>query len=261
MSIARRPLALHAAVPAASPTFPDLTAGELPHRFRCPAADAEAADRQDAVRDLDRGDALLPQRHLPARDRVRRRTRAARRGDRRPSPGPRRDAGARPAPTACRASSFRARPSASCRSWSTTRRRDGRRSSCRRPRSASRSARVVLTSKLIDGTFPDYQRVIPTGNDKRLIVDRRASPRAVDRVSTISSERGRAVKLSLADGQADAVGQQSGFRQRHRGDSRSTTTRRPDRYRLQRPLPARHRGAARAATPRCSCWPIPARRR
>ena len=60
---------------------------------------------------------------------------------------------------------------------------------------------VVLTSKLIDGTFPDYQRVIPTGNDKQLIVDRQSFSAAVDRVSTISSERGRAVKMSIADGQ------------------------------------------------------------
>ena len=59
---------------------------------------------------------------------------------------------------------------------------------------------VVLTSKLIDGTFPDYQRVIPTGNDKRLIIDRETFARAVDRVSTVSSERGRAVKLSISDG-------------------------------------------------------------
>jgi len=59
---------------------------------------------------------------------------------------------------------------------------------------------VVLTSKLIDGTFPDYGRVIPSGNDKRLVVEREAFARAVDRVSTISSERGRAVKLSLLDG-------------------------------------------------------------
>lgn len=58
---------------------------------------------------------------------------------------------------------------------------------------------VVLTSKLIDGTFPDYARVIPAGNDKRLVVERDQFIAAVDRVSTISSERGRAVKLSLAD--------------------------------------------------------------
>jgi len=60
---------------------------------------------------------------------------------------------------------------------------------------------VVLTSKLIDGTFPDYQRVIPTGNDKEMRVDCQTFARAVDRVSTISSERGRAVKLALTDGQ------------------------------------------------------------
>ncbi len=59
---------------------------------------------------------------------------------------------------------------------------------------------VVLTTKLIDGTFPDYVRVIPTGNDKSLVVDRDSFAQAVDRVSTISSERGRAVKLAVADG-------------------------------------------------------------
>jgi len=59
---------------------------------------------------------------------------------------------------------------------------------------------VVLTSKLIDGTFPDYGRVIPAGNDKELIVDKKEFEQAVDRVSTVSSERGRAVKLSLSNG-------------------------------------------------------------
>ncbi|MTI18553.1 DNA polymerase III subunit beta [Rhodobacteraceae bacterium RKSG542] len=59
---------------------------------------------------------------------------------------------------------------------------------------------VVLTSKLIDGSFPDYGRVIPKNNDKELLVDRDAFKAAVDRVSTIASERGRAVKLSLSEG-------------------------------------------------------------
>ncbi|MQT13006.1 DNA polymerase III subunit beta [Segnochrobactrum spirostomi] len=59
---------------------------------------------------------------------------------------------------------------------------------------------VVLTSKLIDGTFPDYARVIPQGNDKELRVYRDDFATAVDRVSTISSERGRAVKLTIGDG-------------------------------------------------------------
>ncbi len=59
---------------------------------------------------------------------------------------------------------------------------------------------ALLTTKLIDGTFPDYARVIPTGNDKQLTVDRDVFEKAVDRVSTISSERGRAVKLALTEG-------------------------------------------------------------
>lgn len=59
---------------------------------------------------------------------------------------------------------------------------------------------VVLTSKLIDGTFPDYARVIPLGNDKQLEVEKRDFEQAVDRVSTVASERGRAVKLSLSGG-------------------------------------------------------------
>jgi DNA polymerase-3 subunit beta len=59
---------------------------------------------------------------------------------------------------------------------------------------------VVLTSKLIDGTFPDYARVIPLNNDKLLTVDKKDFEAAVDRVSTVSSERGRAVKLSITGG-------------------------------------------------------------
>jgi DNA polymerase-3 subunit beta len=57
---------------------------------------------------------------------------------------------------------------------------------------------LVLTSKLIDGTFPDYERVIPQNNDKRMDVDTRIFAQAVDRVSTISSEKGRAVKLNIS---------------------------------------------------------------
>jgi DNA polymerase-3 subunit beta len=56
---------------------------------------------------------------------------------------------------------------------------------------------ITLTSKVIDGTFPDYARVIPSANEKRLEVDAAEFARAVDRVATVSSERSRAVKLSL----------------------------------------------------------------
>ncbi len=56
---------------------------------------------------------------------------------------------------------------------------------------------ITLTSKVIDGTFPDYTRVIPTGNTRKLEVDASEFAKAVDRVATVSSERSRAVKLSL----------------------------------------------------------------
>ncbi len=56
---------------------------------------------------------------------------------------------------------------------------------------------AVLTSKLIDGTFPDYSRVIPTGNDKLLKIDPKSFAQGVDRVATIASEKTRAVKMAL----------------------------------------------------------------
>jgi len=60
---------------------------------------------------------------------------------------------------------------------------------------------MTLTSKLIDGTFPDYERVIPAGNDKVMEVDRVEFTAAVDRVATISTDKSRAVKLSLGKNQ------------------------------------------------------------
>ena len=59
---------------------------------------------------------------------------------------------------------------------------------------------IVLTSKLIDGTFPDYERVIPSGNDKVLEVNPKAFASAVDRVATIATEKSRAVKLTIDKG-------------------------------------------------------------
>ncbi|MEL7347805.1 MAG: DNA polymerase III subunit beta, partial [Pseudomonadota bacterium] len=56
---------------------------------------------------------------------------------------------------------------------------------------------LVLTSKVIDGSFPDYTRVIPTNNTRRLEVDAGEFAHAVDRVATISQERSRAVKLAM----------------------------------------------------------------
>ena len=63
---------------------------------------------------------------------------------------------------------------------------------------------VVLLSKLIEGTFPDYERVTPKNNDKQMNVDKASFATAVDRVSTIASDRGgKAVKLSMKEGQLE----------------------------------------------------------
>jgi DNA polymerase-3 subunit beta len=56
---------------------------------------------------------------------------------------------------------------------------------------------VLLTSKLIDGTFPEYERVIPRDNDKVLRVGKKDFSDAVGRVAAISAERSRPVKLSV----------------------------------------------------------------
>lgn len=55
----------------------------------------------------------------------------------------------------------------------------------------------VLTSKLVDGTFPEYARVIPTANDKQLRCDRAMLASAVDRVMVLSEAKTRAVKVEL----------------------------------------------------------------
>ncbi len=63
--------------------------------------------------------------------------------------------------------------------------------------------RAVLVSRLIEGSFPDYERVIPkeADTDRRAVLDNRGFAQAVDRVSTISTERTRAVKLGFSDAQ------------------------------------------------------------
>ena len=54
-----------------------------------------------------------------------------------------------------------------------------------------------MTSKLIDGSFPDYERVIPKGNANILRVDAKDFAQAVDRVSTVAADRTRSIKLAL----------------------------------------------------------------
>ena len=58
---------------------------------------------------------------------------------------------------------------------------------------------VILSSRLIDGIYPDYEKVIPSGNDKTLEVDSSALTTVVDRVAVIS-EKSRGIKLTLKKG-------------------------------------------------------------
>ena len=103
---------------------------------------------------------------------------------------------------------------------------------------------ATLTSKLIDGTFPDYDRVIPTANDKVLEVKCKDFSEAVDRVSTISTEKSRAVKLSItpgANGGSLAISATSPRkRDRNRG-TRGALSQRGARNRVQLTISARHR--------------------
>jgi DNA polymerase-3 subunit beta len=110
---------------------------------------------------------------------------------------------------------------------------------CPTPRSASASTVWTLTSKLIDGTFPDYERVIPAGNDKILDVPKPEFAQSVDRVSTISADKSRAVKLNLAKDKVtlSAVSPDAAPPAKM---SRSPTSDGPAGDRLQRPLPAGH---------------------
>lgn len=65
------------------------------------------------------------------------------------------------------------------------------------------SEKVTLTSKLIDGTFPDYARVIPQAREKTAIVEAEVLAKALDRVMTVTSEKGRAVRFAFGDGSLD----------------------------------------------------------
>jgi DNA polymerase-3 subunit beta len=58
---------------------------------------------------------------------------------------------------------------------------------------------VVMTTKLIDGTFPDYERVVPKDNQRKSVVKVADFSAAVDRVSTISAEKTRTVQLTFSN--------------------------------------------------------------
>ena len=200
-------------------TFPISPPARSATSSRSSAQRPEAPDRQDALCHLDRRDALLPQRHLSAHRRS-----AARR---------RRCARWRPTGIAWRRSSCRVPKGAEGMPGVIMPRKTVHElhrliedsSAAGQGRRVAAKVRfeigtITLTSKLIDGTFPDYGRVIPQGNDKEMKVSNaefieRRRPRVDDRQR--ARPRGEAQHQA---GQADPVGQQPGRRQRHRGDRR-----------------------------------------
>ncbi|MBI1308485.1 MAG: DNA polymerase III subunit beta [Proteobacteria bacterium] len=58
---------------------------------------------------------------------------------------------------------------------------------------------ITLTSKVIDATYPDYDRVIPKDNNSQLTVARKSLLQAVDRVSILSHEKTRSVRFGVID--------------------------------------------------------------
>ena len=175
--------------------FPVIAEGELPTSVRAARRDAQADHRQDALRDLDRGDALLSQRHLPARRRTTAQPvlkAAATDGHRLARVTLPRPDGAEGMPDViiprkCVAELRKLLDEI-----------DGSVGVSLSPTKIRFDlGQALLTSKLIDGTFPDYSRVIPTGNDKILKIDPRSFEEGVDRVSTIATEKTRAVKMAL----------------------------------------------------------------
>jgi DNA polymerase III subunit beta len=69
----------------------------------------------------------------------------------------------------------------------------------------------VLISRMIDGQFPAYERVIPKGNDKLIEFDRERLTSAVKRVALLSNERSRAVKFEIDNGKVEVTSSSSEF--------------------------------------------------
>ena len=235
--------------------FPVIAEGELPTRFELPAADASPDHRQDPLRHLQRGDALLSDGHLPPC----RRRQAEGRRDRRPPPRPRspldkpEGADGMPdviIPKKCVGELRKLLDEVEGTvevSLSSTKVRFG-------------LGNAVLTSKLIDGTFPDYNRVIPTGNDKLLKLDPKSFMAGVDRVATIASEKTRAVKMAVDRDKVtlSVTSPENGLAVE---ELARRLWLRQSRDRLQRPLPAWTSSTRSRATRSRSTWPTPPRRR
>src|SRR3989338_8585173 len=69
----------------------------------------------------------------------------------------------------------------------------------------------MLISRMIDGQFPAYERVIPKGNDKDIEFERERLTNAVKRVALLSNERSRAVKFEIEKGKVEVTSSSSEF--------------------------------------------------
>ena len=69
----------------------------------------------------------------------------------------------------------------------------------------------MLISRMIDGQFPAYERVVPKGNDKDIEFERERLTNAVKRVALLSNERSRAVKLEVTKGKVEVTSSSSEF--------------------------------------------------
>jgi DNA polymerase-3 subunit beta len=73
----------------------------------------------------------------------------------------------------------------------------------------------ILISRMIDGQFPAYERVIPKNNDKRIEFERDRLTSAVRRVALLSNERSRAVKFQIAKGKVEVASSSPEFGEAH----------------------------------------------
>ena len=73
----------------------------------------------------------------------------------------------------------------------------------------------LLISRMIDGQFPAYEKVIPKGNDKRVEFERDRLTQAVRRVAILSNERSRAVKMILEKGKVEVTSSSPEFGEAH----------------------------------------------
>jgi DNA polymerase-3 subunit beta len=73
----------------------------------------------------------------------------------------------------------------------------------------------MLISRMIDGQFPAFERVIPKGNNRRIEFERERLTNAVRRVALLSNERSRAVKFTVENGKVEVTSSSPEFGEAH----------------------------------------------